>query len=51
MEAQYNELRHGWQIVYAKRYWAPREIWGKPVNNRVYESQAEAWSVLDKWMS
>lgn len=49
MEIVYNKELNGWQIVYTTNHFIKKEIWHKPVNNKIYESWDSAMHDLDKW--
>lgn len=49
MNIIYNPELKGWQIVYLPNKFTNRKLWGKPVNNKVYESWDSACHDLDKW--
>lgn len=49
MHIIYNEELHGFQIVHTPNIFLRREIWNKPVNNKIYESSASASHDLDRW--
>lgn len=51
MEIKYNPQLKGWQIIYLKNDWRNPKLWGKPVNDKVYESWHSAAHDLDKWES
>ena len=51
MEPKYDAKKGGWVIVYLPNQWINIKLWGKPVNNQVYESWDEAMHVMDKWAS
>jgi hypothetical protein len=51
MNPVYNAKLGGWQIVYTPNIFIKREMWGKPVNKKVYESWDSAMHDLDKWAS
>ena len=46
MEVKLTKL--GWQIVYAENQFINKNMWGKTVNNKIYNSWDEAWHYLDK---
>ena len=49
MEIIYNPQLKGWQIVYIKTAWCNPILWGKSVNDKVYDSWESACHDLDKW--
>lgn len=49
MEIIYNPQLKGWQIVYMKTAWRNPILWGKSVNDKVYDSWESACHDLDKW--
>lgn len=49
MRIIYNKELNGWQIVYNERNCIARNLWNKPVNNKIYESWDDAQHDLDKW--
>lgn len=49
MEIVFNSVLNGWQIVYMKTAWRNPILWGKPVNDKIYDSWESASSDLDKW--
>ena len=51
METKYDAKKGGWVIVYTPNQWIKKDLWGKPVNDKVYESWDEAMHVMDKWAS
>ena len=48
MEIVYNPELKGWQIVYTPNIFINKEMWNKPINNKVYESWLEASHYIDK---
>lgn len=51
MKPIYNAALGGWQIVYTPNQHIRRELWDKPVNDKIYESWDSACYDLDKWAS
>lgn len=51
MEIVYKKELKGWQIVWLKMAWLNPVLWGKPVNNKIYDSWDAASDDLDKWAS
>ena len=51
MKPIYSAKLGGWQIVHLPNQFINRELWGKPVNNKVYESWDSECHDLDKWAS
>lgn len=51
MHIIYNAKLRGWQIVYTPNNFTNPDLWGKPVNDKIYESWDEAAHMLDKWAS
>lgn len=51
MEIIYDKELGGWRIIYTPNEFLKKEMWGKPVNNKVYESWLDAMHDLDKWAS
>lgn len=49
MEIIYNAQLKGWQIIHIPNQFIKKEVWHKPVNNKVYESWGSAMHDLDKW--
>ena len=49
MTPVYDPKVKGWRIVYTPNQFINRELWGKPVNNKIYESWDSACYDLDKW--
>lgn len=49
MEIIFNKELNGWQIVYLKTAWRNPILWGKPVNDKIYDSWDSASHDLDKW--
>lgn len=49
MEIRYNPERKGWEIVYTPNNFINHKMWGKSVNNKIYESWDSAAHDLDKW--
>jgi hypothetical protein len=49
MTPVYDPKAKGWRIVYTPNQFIKREMWGKPVNNKIYESWDSACHDLDKW--
>jgi hypothetical protein len=49
MTPVYDPKVKGWRIVYTPNQFINRELWGKPVNNKIYESWDSACHDLDKW--
>ena len=47
----YNPKIKGWQIVWVPNVHIKRELWHKPVNNKIYESWDDALHDMDKWAS
>jgi len=39
----------GWQIVYTENQFINKEMWEKPVNNKIYNSWNDANHDLEKW--
>lgn len=46
MEVKLTNL--GWQIIYTPNLFINPEMWGKSINDKVYNSWDEAWNYLDK---
>lgn len=49
MHIIYNVELQGFQIVYTPNNFIKKEIWNKPVNNRIYDSWGSACHDLDRW--
>ena len=49
MEIVFNKALNGYQIVYLKTAWRNPILWGKPVNDKIYDSWESACHDLDKW--
>ena len=49
MEIRYNHEKKGWEIVYTRNNFINPKMWGKSVNNKIYESWDSAAHDLDKW--
>lgn len=49
MEIKYNAQLNGWQIVYTPNQFIKKEMWHKPVNNKIYDTWGSAMHDLDKW--
>ena len=49
MEIRYNPEKKGWEIVYTRNNFINPKMWGKSVNNKIYESWDSAAHDLDKW--
>lgn len=48
MNIVYNSKIKKWQIVYNENHFINPKLWGKPVNNKSFDSYDEAMSYLDK---
>lgn len=51
MQPQYDKDAKAWRIVYTPNEHTKRELWGQPVNSRLYESWDDAMNDLAKWES
>jgi len=45
----YDPKAKGWRIVYTPNQFINRELWGEPVNNKIYKSWDSACHDLDRW--
>jgi hypothetical protein len=49
MNIIYNPELRGYQIVHTPNMFIKRDVWNKPVNDKIYESWDSASHDLDKW--
>ena len=49
MKIIFNKELNGYQIVYLRCAWRNPILWGKPVNDKIYDSWDSASHDLDKW--
>ena len=49
MKVVYNKHLGGWQIIHLACWWKRPSCHGRPVNDKVYPTEDDAWIDIDRW--